>query len=55
MSDRICRKCARELGANMKDETVHTMSLEKCARCGKKAYTCRAVKWGVAYGERDEK
>ena len=46
MSDRICQKCALKLGATMRDGTVHTMSKEKCARCGEVKYTLSMVKWG---------
>ena len=49
MSDRICRKCALKLGATTCDGTIHTMSFEKCARCGEHSHVVRAVKWGVVY------
>lgn len=53
MNDRICRKCAIKLGAKMRDGTVHTMSLEKCARCGETSFVVRAVKWGVVYESKE--
>jgi hypothetical protein len=53
MSDRICRKCAIKLGAKMREGTVHTMSLEKCARCKETAIVCRAVNWGVVHESKE--
>ena len=52
-NDRICQKCALKLGATMRDGTVHTMSFEKCARCGEHSLVVRAVKWGVAYESKE--
>ena len=48
-NDRLCKKGALKLGATLRDGTVHTMSFEKCSRCGETAFVVRAVKWGVAY------